>query len=89
MMTDIAGILRDKNDPDSLISEINKKEVLDLIDDGTIEGGMIPKVESCVKALEMGVENCVIMDGRVPHSILMELLTPEGAGTMIRKGGSL
>lgn len=89
MLTDIAGIMRDKDDPDSLISEISIGEALDLCNDGTIAGGMIPKVDSCIKALEMGVENCVIMDGCVPHAILMELLTPEGAGTLIRKGGRL
>ena len=89
MLTDIAGIMKDKDDPDSLIPDISIAEALDLCNDGTVGGGMIPKVESCIKALGMGVENCVIMDGCVPHAILMELLTPEGAGTLIRKGGKL
>ena len=85
MLTDIAGILKDKDDPSSLISEISLDEAMELCNDGTIAGGMIPKVDSCIKALDMGVDNCVIMDGCVPHAILMELLTPEGAGTLIRK----
>ena len=83
MMTDIAGILRDKDDPSSLIPRLTKSEAHALYQDGTISGGMIPKVESCIAALQKGVEKCVIMDGRVPHSIVMELLTNEGAGTML------
>ena len=82
MMTDIKGILRDKNDPNSLIPEISISEAQQLYDSGIINGGMIPKVECCIKAIKKGVENVVIMDGRVEHSILMELLTDEGAGTM-------
>ena len=84
MMTDIAGILKDKNDISTLIPEISVKEAAALREKGVIEGGMIPKVECCVKAIEKGVKNVVIMDGRVPHSILMELFTDEGAGTMIK-----
>lgn len=83
MMTDIAGILRDKDDPASLIPRLTESEAHALYQDGTISGGMIPKVESCITALQKGVEKCVIMDGRVPHSIVMELLTNEGAGTML------
>ena len=83
MMTDIAGILRDKNDPDSLIRDVTIKEAKQLFADGVISGGMIPKVECCIEALHRGVKNVVIMDGRVPHSILMEILTNEGAGTMV------
>ena len=83
MMTDIAGILKDKNDPSTLIPQITVSEAHTLRERGIIEGGMIPKVECCIQALEKGVSNVVIMDGRVPHSILMELLTNEGAGTMI------
>ena len=82
MMTDIAGILKDKDDPSSLIPEISVSEAEKLQKDGIISGGMIPKVNCCIEALQKGVENVVIMDGRVPHSILMELLTDEGAGTM-------
>ncbi|MBR5731875.1 MAG: acetylglutamate kinase [Lachnospiraceae bacterium] len=83
MMTDIAGILKDKNDPATLIPKITPEEAEKLYADGTISGGMIPKVECCIDALRYGVKNVVIMDGRVPHSILMELLTDEGAGTMV------
>ena len=83
MMTDIAGILRDRNDPATLIPRITLEELPALYESGIISGGMIPKVECCATALERGVRNVVIMDGRVPHSILMELLTDEGAGTMV------
>jgi len=86
LMTDIAGILRDKDDPDSLIPEITVQEAATLKEDGVISGGMIPKVDCCIKAINEGVENVIIMDGRVPHSILMELLTDEGAGTMVKGG---
>ena len=85
MMTDIAGILRDKDDPTTLIPEITLSQAKELYDSGVISGGMIPKVDCCVTALHAGVKNVVIMDGRVPHSILMELLTNEGAGTWIRR----
>ena len=85
MMTDIEGLLKDKNDPTTLIPELTVAEATRLQQDGTISGGMIPKVECCIEAIQKGVENVVIMDGRVPHSILMELLTDEGAGTMFTK----
>ncbi len=85
MMTDIAGILRDKDDPSTLIPALTVSEAKGLYDEGVISGGMIPKVDCCIEALEHGVENVIIMDGRVPHSILMELLTDEGAGTMVKK----
>ena len=81
MMTDISGVLKDRNDPSTLIPEISLDELSALREDGTISGGMIPKVECCANAIARGVKNVVIMDGRVPHSILMELLTDEGAGT--------
>ena len=83
MMTDIAGILRDKDDPSTLIPEITIDEAQKLYDEGVISGGMIPKVNCCIEAINKGVKNVIIMDGRVPHSILMELLTDEGAGTMV------
>ena len=83
MMTDIDGILRDRNDPSSLIPELTTQEIAELAESGVISGGMIPKVECCLEALREGVKNVVILDGRVPHSILMELLTNEGAGTWI------
>ncbi len=86
MMTDIAGILRDKDDPSTLIPHITVEEAKGLYESGVISGGMIPKVDCCIDALEHGVDNVVIMDGRIPHSILMELLTDEGAGTMVMKG---
>ena len=81
MMTDIAGVLKDRNDPSTLIQEISQDDLPALYESGVISGGMIPKVECCATALKRGVKNVVIMDGRVPHSILMELLTDEGAGT--------
>lgn len=82
-MTDIAGILKDKDDPSSLIPCIDTKEAVDLFNDGTISGGMIPKVECCLDAISRGVKKVIIMDGRVPHSLLIETLTDEGAGTMV------
>ena len=84
MMTDIAGILRDKDDPSTLIPEITVAGANQLQKEGVISGGMIPKVECCIEAIKSGVENVIIMDGRVSHSILMELLTDEGAGTMVK-----
>ena len=84
MMTDVPGILRDKNDRSTLIQEITVSQACELKAEGVISLGMIPKVECCITAIEKGVENVVIMDGTIPHSILMELLTDEGAGTMIR-----
>ena len=83
MMTDIAGLLRDKDDPSTLIPAVTVSEAKQLFDKGVISGGMIPKVDCCIEAIEKGVRHVVIMDGRVPHSILMELLTDEGAGTMV------
>ena len=82
MMTDIAGILRDPKDPATLIPEITVAEAQKLREEGVISGGMIPKAECCIKAITEGVNKVIIMDGRVPHSILIELLTDEGAGTM-------
>ena len=86
MMTDIAGILKDRNDPSTLIPCLTVSEAKTLYKEGIISGGMIPKGDCCIEALEKGVHNVTIMDGRVPHSILMELLTDEGAGTMVMKG---
>ena len=84
MMTDIDGILYNKDDPHSLITDLTVSQARKLFDEGVISGGMIPKVECCIEAISRGVKNVVIMDGRVPHSILMELLTNEGAGTLVR-----
>ena len=86
MMTDIAGLLRDKDDPDTLIPNVTVAEANELKKTGVISGGMIPKIDCCIDAIKAGVRNVIIMDGRVPHSILMELLTDEGAGTMVTGG---
>ena len=83
MMTDIDGILRDKDDPSTLIHKLTVSQAKGLYDEGIISGGMIPKVDCCIEAISKGVQTVVINDGRVPHSILMELLTDEGAGTMV------
>ena len=85
-MTDISGILRDKNDPSTLISQITVEEAPKLIEEGIINGGMIPKVECCVNAIHWGVHRVFIIDGRVSHSILIETLTDEGIGTMFLRG---
>ena len=82
MMTDIAGILRDRDNADTLIPLITVDEAVELFRQGVISGGMIPKVDCCIDAINRGVKKVIIMDGRVPHSILMEILTDEGAGTM-------
>ena len=83
-MTDIPGILRDVNDPDSIIKKVNTQEARQLFDEGVISGGMIPKVQCCIDAVEMGVRRVTILDGRVPHAVLLELLTDEGAGTLVK-----
>jgi acetylglutamate kinase len=84
MLSDIPGLLRDKDDPTTLIPELSVMEAAQLRQEGIISGGMIPKMECCVEAIRRGVRKVIIMDGRVPHSILMELLTDEGAGTMVK-----
>lgn len=81
-MTDIKGILEDPADENSLIKEVNASEALELIRDGVISGGMIPKVKCCVEAIRRGVKKVFIIDGRVPHAILIEVLSDEGIGTM-------
>ncbi len=86
MMTDIRGILRDCNDPETLMQRVTISEANQLKAEGIISGGMIPKVDCCIEAINKGVKDVTIMDGRVPHSILMELLTNEGAGTMVTRG---
>lgn len=86
-MTDITGVLKDKDDPESLIPCIDINEAVELFEDGTISGGMIPKVECCIDAIHRGVKKVIIMDGRVPHALLIETLTDEGAGTMVCKVG--
>ena len=81
-LTDIAGIMRDKDDPASLIHRLHVSEAPQLVHEGVISGGMIPKVECCIEAIRRGVKKVFIIDGRVPHAILMEILTDEGIGTM-------
>ena len=85
ILTDVPGVLRDPNDPDSLIQRIKVDEVPDLIEQGVISGGMIPKIETCVKAINDGVKSCHIIDGRKKHSLLLEIFTKNGIGTMIYK----
>lgn len=84
LVTDAVGILRDKADSMSLISEMNVSEVPQLIKEGVITGAMIPKANCCLEAIRRGVKRVVIIDGRAPHSILIEILTNEGIGTMFR-----
>ena len=83
ILTDVPGVLRDPNDPDSLIKKIRVDEVPKLIEEGILTGGMIPKIETCVKAIENGVKSCHIIDGRIKHSLLLEIFTTNGIGTMI------
>lgn len=85
-LTDIAGLRRNVDDPSSLIHRITLQELRSLISDGTVAGGMIPKVESCMEAVRGGVRSAHILDGRVPHVLLLELFTDEGVGTMITGG---
>ena len=82
MMTDIVGLLKDKNDPSTLIPKVNVSEVPYMKKQGIISGGMIPKIDGCVEAVRRGVKQATIIDGRIPHSILIEMLSNEGAGTM-------
>lgn len=84
-MTDIKGLLRDKDDEDTLIPVVRSKDAPKLVEEGIISGGMIPKIECCIDALSEGVKKVFILDGRVSHSIIMELLTNEGLGTMFVK----
>ena len=85
-MTDIAGILRDKDDPSTLISKVYVSDAPRLVREGIISGGMIPKVNCCIEAIRRGVHKVFIIDGRIPHSILIETLTDEGIGTMFVSG---
>ncbi len=85
-MTDIAGILRDKDDPSTLIPKIYVSDIPELVNDGIISGGMIPKIDCCREAIRRGVNKVFIIDGREPHSLLIEILTDEGLGTMFVQG---
>jgi acetylglutamate kinase len=87
-LTDIAGLRRDVKDPSSHIARIDAASLERLIADGTVQGGMIPKVESCLQAVKGGVRSAHILDGRVPHALLLELFTDQGVGTMITGGAS-
>ena len=84
-MTDITGVMMDPHDPQSLMPCIDLVDARQLMDEGVISGGMIPKIECCIDAISYGVRKVIILDGRVPHAILMEVLTNEGAGTMVVK----
>ncbi len=84
LMTDIRGLLRDKDDESTFIPEVDISEVPKLIRQGIISGGMIPKIECCVESIRQGIEKALIIDGRIPHSILIELFSKEGIGTLFR-----
>ncbi|MBI5680811.1 MAG: acetylglutamate kinase [Methanobacterium sp.] len=84
ILTDVPGILEDPNDPDSIIRKINIGEIGDLIKNGTITEGMLPKTMTCIKAIEDGVSSAHIIDGRIKHSLLLEIFTKKGIGTMIK-----
>lgn len=83
LMTDIRGLLRDKDDESTLIPVVNVSDVPKLQNQGIISGGMIPKIDCCVEAVRRGVDRATIIDGRIPHSILIELFSDEGIGTML------
>ncbi len=85
-MTDIAGILRDKDDPSTLIPKIYVSDIPQLVNEGIISGGMIPKIDCCGEAIRRGVSKVFVLDGTVPHSLLIETLTDEGLGTMFVQG---
>ena len=85
LLTDVRGLVRDPKDEETLINVVHTYEVPGLVADGTISGGMIPKMECCVDAIAGGVERVHILDGRIPHSILIELLSDQGIGTMLKK----
>ena len=82
-MTDIRGLLRDKDDESTLIPVVKASEVPELVAEGVISGGMIPKIDCCIESIRQGVSKVFILDGRVPHAILIEILTDEGIGTMV------
>ena len=84
-ITDVAGVMRDVNDPNSVISNTNTAEINELIADGTIAGGMIPKVQCCLAGVNAGVKNVHILDGRIAHCLILEIFTNKGIGTLIEK----
>ena len=89
LLTDVRGLLRDPRDENTLIHVVRTQEVPALVEEGVISGGMIPKMQCCVDAIHGGVERVHILDGRIPHSILIELLSDEGIGTMMKKEETL
>ncbi|MEG1849435.1 MAG: acetylglutamate kinase, partial [Oscillospiraceae bacterium] len=89
LMTDIRGLLRAKDDETTLIPAVRLSEVPGMIKSGIISGGMIPKIECCVETIRQGVKKAVIIDGRIPHAILIEMLSDEGIGTMFQEGGGI
>jgi len=82
-LTDVEGLRRHADDPNTLVSSIAVDELEAMIESGTLEGGMLPKVTSCVRAVRKGVGHAHILDGRMPHALLLEIFTPEGIGTMV------
>jgi acetylglutamate kinase len=84
-LTDVPGLLADVDDPTTLITRVTSEELQALVDDGTLSGGMIPKIAACIHAVLHGVGGAHILDGRVPHALLLELFTDEGVGTMVTK----
>jgi acetylglutamate kinase len=85
ILTDVPGILEDPNDPETLIKRVRVDEIMELIDKGIVTDGMIPKVETCINAIENGVKSAHIIDGRIKHSVLLEIFTKRGIGTMITR----
>ncbi|MGK7956056.1 MAG: acetylglutamate kinase, partial [Crocosphaera sp.] len=83
LLTDTPGILEDYKDPNTLLTKLDIKQARDLIDQGIVAGGMIPKVNCCVRSLAQGVRAAHIIDGRIPHAILLEIFTDRGIGSMI------
>ena len=82
-LSDIPGLLKDLNNPESLIAEIYTDEAKKMIEEGSIKGGMLPKIKNCIEAIEAGVSRVHILDGRIPHCLLLELFTDKGIGTAI------
>lgn len=87
-LTDVEGLYRDLGDEDSLIASLSMTELRDLLETGSVSAGMLPKLRSCMEALENGVAQAHILDGRIQHAVLLEVFTPEGIGTMITPGGT-
>ncbi|MEC8974134.1 MAG: acetylglutamate kinase, partial [Actinomycetota bacterium] len=85
-LSDVPGVLVDKNDPSSIISAVKFKDLFEMIENEVISDGMVPKVRSCIHALERGAKAAHLLDGRVPHVLLLELFTDSGVGTMVLKG---